>query len=151
MVAMPFRDLFHVGVDVLGADDEAVGRGVDILIVADRDAHRTDAIRVPALAHERHNLFLDPSLRFAGAVLKANPPIVVVAKRQLVLHESIAANIVPPALSQLDSIPRGAPALGQGTRSALIRKVSACTVKGLVSASEGHAASVAESLMARRG
>jgi hypothetical protein len=63
-------------------------------VFTDRDHQRADAIGAAAFTYEGHEFVLD-AIHSDGLLFDLHPPIVVVAKRQLVLHEPITAEWLP--------------------------------------------------------
>src|SRR6185437_2188845 len=65
------------------------------LVLLDRDRQRAHAVGVTALSEERHRLVDHVRLDRDGLLLERHPPVVVVAERQLVLDQPIAAHRLP--------------------------------------------------------
>src|SRR5205085_11741618 len=95
-------DELDVRVDVSGLDDEPVRRRMRGLVFADRDQQRADAIGAAAFTYEGHEFVLG-AIHSDGLLLDLHPPIVVVAKRQLVLDEPVTANGFPVVVAHYPS------------------------------------------------
>jgi hypothetical protein len=88
-------DELRLLVEVTGLDGEPVRGRVGGLVLLDRDCQRARAVGVAALADERHRLVHHVWLDRDGLLLERHAAVVVVAERQLVLDQPVAAHGFP--------------------------------------------------------